>query len=192
MLDTLRNIYKLGHDTKFGVIQNVEDRWRIGGEAAWAWKSLACQAEYIRLTYTSLKPAGSKAQDADFFSWHVSTLYFVTGEQPTFSKGTMDPVPLKSPFDLSTGNYGAFGIAARYDHFKGDKDWINPVSHVSVEEADAYSLAINWILFPMHRVILDYTYTNLSDPIRVRVNTDGSVDYIDKENTVTLRYSINF
>ena len=192
MVDTSRNIYKLGHDTKFGVIQDVDDRWRIGAEAAWAWKSLACQAEYIRLTYTSLKPAGSKAQDADFSSWYVSMLYFMTGEQPTFSKGIMDPVPPKNPFDVSTGNYGAFGIAARYDHFKGDKDWINPVSHVSVEEADAYSLAINWMLFSMHRIILDYTYTDLSDPIRVRVNTDGSVDYIDKENAVTLRYSINF
>jgi len=47
-------------------------------------------------------------------------------------------------------------------------------------------------LLPIHRVLLDYTYTNLSDPIRVRVNTDGSVDYIDKENVITLRYCIDF
>lgn len=192
MVDTSRNIYKLGHDTKFGVIQDVDDRWRIGAEAAWAWKSLACQAEYIKLTYTALKPAGSNARDADFASWYVSMLYFVTGEEPTFSKGVMDPFPPKSPFNLSTGDYGAIGIAARFDHFDGDKDWINPVSHVSVGEADAYSLAVNWMLSSMNRIILDYTYTDLSDDIRVKVNTDGSIDYIDKENVVTLRYSINF
>lgn len=192
MVDTSRNIYKLGHDTKFGVIQDVDDRWRIGAEAAWAWKSLACQAEYIRLTYTSLKPAGSKAQDADFSSWYVSMLYFVTGEQLTFSKGVMDPFPPKNPFNVSAGNYGAFGIAARYDHFEGDKDWINPAAFVSVRHADSFSLGLNWILLPMQRILLDYTYTDLSDPIRVRVNSDGSVDYINKENVVTLRYGIDF
>jgi phosphate-selective porin OprO/OprP len=192
MVDTSRNIYELKHDTKFGVIQDVDDRWRIGLEAAWAWESLACQAEYISLTYTSLKPAGSRTRDADFSSWYVSMLYFVTGEQPTFSKGVMDPFPPRNPFNLSAGNYGAFGIAARYDHFNGDRDWINPVSHVSVDKAEAYSLAVNWILLPMHRIILDYTYTDLSDKIRVKVNTDGSIDYIDKENAVTLRYSISF
>jgi hypothetical protein len=54
------------------------------------------------------------------------------------------------------------------------------------------SLALNWILLPMHRIILDYTYTDLSDPIRVRVKRDGTVEFIEKENAVTLRYSLDF
>lgn len=192
MVDTSRNIYELGHDTKFGVIQDVDDRWRIGGEAAWAWESLALQCEYIRLTYTSLKPVGSPAEDAEFSSWYVSGLYFLTGEQPVFKNSVMKRITPTHSFNPEAGHYGALGLAFRIDHFDGDEHWINPALHVSVDEADAYSIAINWMPFSMHRVTLDYTYTDFSDQIRVRVNTDGSIDYIDEENVVTLRYSIDF
>ncbi len=44
----------------------------------------------------------------------------------------------------------------------------------------------------MHRMILDYTFTDFTDPVRVRVNPDGSVDYVEKENVFTLRFSIDF
>jgi phosphate-selective porin len=192
MVDTSRNIYELSHDTKFGVIQDVDDRWRIGAEAAWAWKSFALQGEYIRLTYTSLKPVGSPADDANFSSWYVSGLYFLTGEQPVFKNSVITPVIPKHSFNPEVGHYGALGLAFRFDHFNGDKHWINPALHVSVGEADACSFAINWMPFSMQRVVLDYTYTNLSNKIRVRVNTDGSIDYIDKENVITLRYGIDF
>ena len=192
MVDTSRNIYVLSHDTKFGVLQDVDERVRTGVEAAWAFRSLALQAEAIRLTCTNLKPAGGKARDADLSTWYASALFFPTGEQPEFSSGTLQPVRPLRDFDPSAGAFGALGLAARYDHFKGDKDWINPAAYVSVREANAVSLALNWILFPMHRIIVDYTYTDFSDPLRVRVNPDGSVDYVDKENAITARYSICF
>ncbi|MFZ2630876.1 MAG: porin [Desulfosalsimonadaceae bacterium] len=192
MVDTSRNIYVLSHDTKFGVLQDVDERKRTGLEAAWAFKSMALQGEYIHLTCTNLKPAGGPAKDADLSSWYVSALYFPTGETPRFSSGTLKPVRPIRDFNPSAGAFGALGLAARFDHFTGDDDWITPTANVSVSEADATTLAINWILFPMHRIILDYTYTDFSDPIRVRVNPDGSVDYIDKENAITARYSISF
>jgi hypothetical protein len=60
-----------------------------------------------------------------------------------------------------------------------------------VGDADAMSACATWILFPMLRIIADYTYTELSDPIRTRVNTDGSIDYIVHENVITLRLSMD-
>jgi phosphate-selective porin len=95
-------------------------------------------------------------------------------------------------FNPPEGTWGAVYLAARMDRFYGDEDWITPVSYVSVREAEAYSIALTWALFPMHRLLLDYTHTNLSDPIKVRVQPDGSVDYIEEENVVTLRYSLDF
>jgi phosphate-selective porin OprO/OprP len=192
MIDTNRNIYVLGHDTKFGVLQEADDRRRIGAEAAWAWKSFACQAEYFSLSYTSLKPVGGSARNADLYSYYAGMLYFPTGEKPAFNQGIMVRINPEKPFNLSTGDYGALGIALRYDHFQGDKDWINPASYVSVQEADSFSIALNWIPASMNRILLDYTYTDLSDPIRVRVEADGTVKYIEKENVITLAYSIDF
>ena len=95
-------------------------------------------------------------------------------------------------FNPEANTWGAVCLAARYDHFNGDENWINPDAYVSVREADAYSLAVNWVLFPMVRFILDYTHTRLSDPIRVRVLPDGSTDYIEEENVITCRFSIDF
>jgi phosphate-selective porin OprO and OprP len=190
MAETSRNIYVLSNNTKFGVLQTAGARWRAGAEAAWAWRSLALQGEYIRLTYTSLKPVGRPAMDADFKSWHVSALYFFTGETPSFSGGVLQPIMPRQPFDPAAGGFGAWGMAIRYARFLGDENWINPAAYVSVEKANAVSLAVNWVLTPLHKIILDYTYTDLSDPIRIRVHPDGAIDYINKENVITLRYAI--
>ena len=70
--------------------------------------------------------------------------------------------------------------------------WIANNAFVSVREADALSLALNWAMNPFLNILLDYTYTDLTDLIRVRVNPDGSVDYIDEENVLTCRFQLNF
>lgn len=191
MIETNRNIYLLTHSTKFGVLQEVDDMRRIGAEAAWAWRSLCIQGEAARLTYTSLKPVGRPAMDARFTTWYASGAYFITGERPAFSRGTIAPVVPDAPFSPSSGGFGAIGIALRYEKFRGDRKWITPNAFVSVKRADALSLAVNWILNQNNKLILDYTHTNLSDPIRIRVRRDGAIDYIDEENTLTVRYVID-
>ncbi len=192
MVGTSRNIFVLSHDTKFGVLQEADKRLRYGAEAAWAYASLALQAEFIHLTYTDLKPATGPARDADFSNWYASAIYFPTGEALEFVRSVPERVVPLRPFNPSVGGWGALGLALRYSHFNGDEDWIQPGTYVSVADADAWSLAINWILLPMHRIVLDYTHTDLSDPIRVRVHPDGSVDYINDEEVLVLRYSIDF
>ena len=192
MVGTLKNVYLLSHNTKFGVIQDVEDRMRYNIEAAWAVGPLLFQGEYFSLTYTDMEAAGDNPKDADFSSWYASAMWCLTGERPLLSKGVVKPIYPDRFFNPREGTWGALCLAARVEHFKGDDAWINPASFVSVSEADAYSLALNWVLYPMARVVLDYTYTSLSDPIRVRVLPDGSTDYIEKENVVTFRFSIDF
>jgi len=144
------------------------------------------------LQYNGLVPSGMDKRDATFSSWYASFLYSVTGEVFILSNGVMKPLYPDHFFNPEEGTYGALCLAARIEHFSGDKDWITEGAYVSVEKADAFSVAVNWILFPMQRFIVDYTYTDFSDPIRSRVNTDGSIDYIDKESVLTLRFSIDF
>jgi phosphate-selective porin OprO/OprP len=192
MIGTDLNLYVLTHNTKFGVIHDAGKRYRYGVEAAWTVGPLIFQGEYFSLTYTDLVTAGDNPPDAEFSSWYASATWWITGERPVLSKGTVKPIYPNHFFNPQDGTWGAFCIAARIDHFNGDEDWINPAANVSTKEADAYGLALNWVLYPMARVILDYTHTSFSDPIRVRVQPDGSVDYIDDENVVTCRFSIDF
>lgn len=192
MVGTDRNLYVLSHNTKFGVIQDVGSRQRLGIEAAWALGPLILQSEYFAFTYTDLETSGDNPSDADFSSWYASAMWCLSGERPILYKGIVQPIYPDRFFNPQEGTWGAFCLAARFEHFSGDKDWINPVSYVSVKEADASSLAFNWVLFPMARIVLDYTHTKFSDPIRVRVLPDGSADYIDSENVVTCRFSMDF
>jgi phosphate-selective porin OprO/OprP len=192
MIGTDTNLYVLTHNTKFGVIHDVDSRQRYGVEAAWAVGPVIVQGEYFSLTYADLEAAGDNPPDAEFSSWYASAMWCITGEQPILSKGRLKPIYPDHFFNPDEGTWGAFCLAARYEHFNGDENWINPASYVSVEEADAFSLALNWVLFPMARIVLDYTHTELSDPIRVRVLPDGSADYIEDENVLTCRFSIDF
>ena len=192
MVGTDRNLYVLTHNTKFGVIHDAGSRQRVGVEAAWAVGPVIFQGEYVTMTYTDLRTAGDNPPDADFSSWTAGAMWCLTGERPVLSKGILKPIYPDNFFNPQEGTWGAFCLAARIDHFSGDENWINPASYVSVEEADAYSLSLNWVLFPMARIVLDYTHTSLSDPIRVRVLPDGSADYIEAENVVTCRFSIDF
>jgi phosphate-selective porin OprO and OprP len=192
MIGTDTNLYVLTHNTKFGVIQDVGSRQRFGVEAAWAVGPLLFQGEYFNLKYTDMESAGDNPTDADFSSWYASAVWCITGEEPILSEGAVQPIYPNHFFNPKDGTWGALCLAARIEHFDGDENWINSASYASVKEADAYSLSLNWVLYPMARVVLDYTHTNLSDPIRVRVLPDGSTDYIEKENVLLIRYSIDF
>jgi phosphate-selective porin OprO/OprP len=192
MAGSTRNLYVLGHDTKFGVLQEVDERVRGGLEIAWAFGPFLVQGEYMRLKYKGLTPAGKSPRDAEFSSWYASIAYCLTGEHQVLTGGRVKPIYPQRFFNPSEGTFGALCLAARVDHFSGDETWINEDAYVSVREADAFSIAANWILYPMVRIIADYTTTDFSDPLRVRVNPDGTVDYIEKENVLTLRFSIDF
>lgn len=192
MAGTNRNVYVLGHDTKFGVLQDVDTRRRWSLEAAWVWNCLAAQAEYMTLQYRGLEAVTGPSREAEFSSWYASILWCLTGEQPVLSDGVMKQIYPHNFFNPDEGTYGAVLGALRYDHFSGAEDWITEGAFVSVREADAISLAFNWILFPMYKIILDYTYTDFSDPLKVRVNPDGKIDYVNKESAVTFSFCMDF
>jgi len=192
MVDTNLSLYVLNSNTKFGVLHDAGEMLRTGLEAAWTFGSLSMQGEYIHLKYTDLKGSSGSARNADFSSWYASAVFWLTGERPEFIHGVPRSITPKKNFSLDRGNWGALGIGCRINHFSGDKDWIKEDAFVSVRKADAFSGALNWVLNPAFALILDYTYTDLSDPIRVQVNPDGSVDYIDKEHVVTLRSQLVF
>jgi phosphate-selective porin OprO/OprP len=192
MVDTKRSLYVLNSNTKFGVLHDAGDLLRAGLEVAWTYGPLTLQGEYVYLKYSDLQDASGSSRDAEFSSWYASAVYWLTGEHREFLHGIPRSIKPKRNFDFGRGGWGALGIGCRLEHFSGDEDWINEDAFVSVKEADAFTSAVNWILNPAFALILDYTYTDLSDSIRVRVNPDGTVDYIDEEHVLTLRSQLVF
>lgn len=187
-----RNIYVLSANTKFGVLQDADLRWRTGAEMAWSKGPVGVMAEWVWLHLDGLKPSGDPPRDADFTNTYGAVLWSVTGEPILLTGGVLQRVYPERFFDPAAGTYGAVCIAARVEHFSGDDDWITADQFVSVRNADGYSVALNWILFPMVRIIGDFTYTDYSDPIRVQVHPDGTVDYVNREKVFTLRLGMDF
>jgi len=171
----------------------VHRRLRHAMEMAWILGPVALQGEYVKFRFTDLEPVGTSPQGAEFYSWNASAIFFLTGERMELKDTTVQPVTPRKNFNPETGHIGAIGIAIRLEHFSGDEDWILQNAYASVRKADAFSIALNWIMTPLFGLILDYTATNLSDPIRVRVNPkDGSIDYIEEEHVITTRFHIDF
>lgn len=182
-----RNVYVLNYATKFGVLEDVDSRTRLGMDGAWVCGPFALTGEYMHLTYSGLRTSSHPSSDADFFDWYVSMALCLTGEHFSLAGGVVNPIVLANSFNPDEGTYGAFVLALRSDHFKGDKDWITPNAFVSTGDVDSTSVALNWVLSPMVRILVDYTHSEFSDDIKVRVNPDGNIDYIHGENVVTLR-----
>jgi phosphate-selective porin len=133
MVGTDTSLYVLTHNTKFGVIQDVDSRRRIGVEAAWAVGPVLFQGEYFSLTYSDLEASGDHPADAEFSTWYASAMWCLTGEHPILSKGVVKPIYPNHFFNPEAGTWGAFCLAARIEHFDGDENWINPASYVSVD-----------------------------------------------------------
>ncbi|MGA1875925.1 MAG: OprO/OprP family phosphate-selective porin [bacterium] len=187
MVGTKRNLYVLNGNTKFGMLQDVDERHRLAGEAGFTLGPVVLQGEYLHLKLTGLVPSGGRPQGADFSSWYGSVMFSLTDQSFTFKRGTLQPLELPGNRSLGKGGLGGFVLAFRMEKFSGDPEWINKVAFVSVEEADALSVAVNWLLNQKVRFILDYTRTDFSDPLEVRKNPDGTVDYIEDEHVLTLR-----
>jgi len=186
-----RNVYVLNYATKFGVLQDVDSRTRLGMDGAWVYGPFALTGEYMHLTYSGLKTSSHPSSDADFSDWYVSMALCLTGEHFSLAGGVVNPIVPAKFFNPGEGTFGALILALRSDHFKGDEDWIAPDAYVSTHDVDSTSVALNWILFPMLRILIDYTHSDFSSKIKVRVNPDGSIDYIHGENVVTMRLSFD-
>jgi phosphate-selective porin OprO/OprP len=186
-----RNVYVLNYATKFGVLEDVDSRTRLGMDGAWVYGPFALTGEYMHLTYSGLTTSSHPSSDADFSDWYVSMALCLTGEDFSLAGGVVNPVIPAKSFNPDEGTFGAFVLALRSDHFKGDEDWITPDAYVSTHDVDSTSIALNWILFPMLRILVDYTHSDFSSDIKVRVNPDGSIDYIHGENVLTLRMSFD-
>ena len=97
----------LGHNTKFGVLQDVGNRYRAGAEAAWSMGPLAFAGEYLVLKYTELETV-SQRHDAEFSSWYLSGAYCLTGEHFSLAGGTVNPIHPNRFFDPKENTWGAF------------------------------------------------------------------------------------
>jgi phosphate-selective porin OprO/OprP len=181
MIGTQRNLYELKANTKFGALLDIKKRVRTCLEGGFIAGPVMQYFEYQRYQYKGLKPVVGETGTANFYSWHASLILNLNGA-PILQKFS---IKKNKPKDV-------WQLACRKEYFSGDANWMIPAAFNAAKEADGSSISLSWIRYPFYRILLDYTYTDFSDPLRVRINPDGSIDYIQSENSVILRFQVNF
>jgi len=181
MIGTQRNLYELKANTKFGALLDIDKRQRTCLEGGFIAGPVMHYFEYQRYQYKGLKPVGGEAGNANFYSWHSSLIINLNG------------VPISQKCSRQTTlSKDVWQLACRKDFFSGDANWIIPAAFNASKEAEATSISMSWIRDPYFRILADYTYTEISDPLHVRINPDGLIDAIQSENSAILRFQVNF
>jgi phosphate-selective porin OprO/OprP len=138
-----------------------EDVTTVQGEAAFAAGPFTTQLEYAQQTLGQTDPA----PDQDVVTYYVQTSVFVTGESRPYDirKGVF-----KSP--KPNAGYGAWELAARYDHIENDDLAAQP-------EISTVLVGVNWYVNPNIRFMLNYgmpqaeTATTTDEPTFVSLRT---------------------
>ena len=183
MIGTKRNLYTLNANTKFGALLDVDKQKRTSLEGGLSCGPMSLYGEYQRYQYTGLKPVRGTFGDASFYSWYINFIINLYGNSIS-----SDALPRKTLY--TKNNQGTWQLALRREYFSGDSQWIIDNAYNSAREANAYSIALNYIAYLRYRLLIDYTVTDISDPLRIRVNPDGTIEYMSSETAFTLRFQI--
>jgi phosphate-selective porin OprO/OprP len=127
--------------------RGVRDATYWGAEGAIVFGPISAQGEYGHLDVDRYDVAS-----ADFDGFYAFASLFLTGESRVFRGGMEDRIKPINDFNLDTGEWGAFELAARYDRMDLTDRNISPLSHL----ATSWTGGLNWYLNPNTRFVFNY------------------------------------
>lgn len=136
---------------------------QIGLEAAVRRKNLFLQAEYFDIQLDRRFPAAGVG-DPSFSGWYVEGSWVLTGESRKYNNtpgnGTaaFDAPSVERPFNLKTGGWGAWEVAARYSTVDLNHTPFAsvPAARVRGGEQSIWLVGVNWFPNPAVKFMLDY------------------------------------
>jgi phosphate-selective porin OprO/OprP len=188
----LTTFFDISPGAKFTVIQDADKLYQYGAELAWAVGPVALMSEYTWVRYKDIETS-SNTLDLDLDAYYAALIWMVTGEQPTFRQGVIQPIVPKH--SLGRGGWGAWGLGLRYDHFEAGNNVYGTLVEPgdSVRKADAYTVALNWYLNAFAQFMLDFTRTEFDRPLLIdRDSRTGEAVYSDFEDVFSARLQLSF
>lgn len=157
-------------DTSFvdtGSIERINDYYYGAVEFLGVYGSAAFQAEYQRLEVNRYNgPHDTGFRDLTFDGYYAQASYYLTGESPNYYSrfATLWRVQPFKEFDLETGGWGAWEVAARYSHIDLD-DGVYDLAHGGIRGGvgDNYTLALNWYPTALVRFSINYVHADIDN-----------------------------
>lgn len=160
--------------------------WRISPQGYYYYGPFGLLSEYAisdqQLVGGSV--TGAKAVDIQNTAWEVSAGWVLTGEDASYNGVTP-----RNPFNLHSGQWGAWQVVARYADLDVDNDAFTDgfATTGSAEEAKAWSVGLNWYLNKNIRVNASFSHTIFS------LYHDASIPVThDPENVLFTRIQLAF
>jgi len=144
-----------------GTIAGVRDIDRIGTEAAWVHGPLSLQAE----TMHAFLDRNTGRGNLHFWGFTAEASWLVTGERRPYSKstGAFDRIVPRKKFAPSTGDWGAFQLAARVSYLDLDDRDISGGREIDL------TLGFNWMLTSALRFTFNYVFGQVRGPGDVHI-----------------------
>lgn len=131
--------------------------WRIAPQTYWYWGPFGLLGEYTisdqEVSRVGLTQSGRMHNTA----WQVAAGWVLTGEEASYT----GIVP-RRPFNLSSGQWGAVQLVARYSQLNIDDSAFPTFSNggTSASEAQEYAVGLNWFLNRNVRINGSYSHIN--------------------------------
>jgi len=172
--------------TTFASGDVMRQRTRFGTEFIWPFGPASIKSEWMWMGMDDfqLRNASNdvlKEEDLRFRAWYLSGTYLLTGEKKTLGR-----IVPNHPFNPFKGTWGAWEVAARYSAFKSDNDLIKEGFATGTDEAEAFTLGLNWYINPYMRMILDYEHTEFDQEFTVSGET------VDDEDVIIAQWQFEF
>lgn len=154
-------------------------RW--GLELQYLLGPFSVQGEYLSAHYDDIKRAGSSA-GLEVDGYYLNLAWVLTGEE---APGNAAIRP-RHEFNPSTGGWGAWQVALRYQSMSTNQDLLNRGWASGSDGARSVTLGLNW--FPNHHIRLQFNY----DHAWFEQNITRNGVTLDEEDVLTTRVLFNF
>jgi phosphate-selective porin OprO and OprP len=128
-------------------VKSISDIKMLGLEAAGMYGPFSVSGEYTR-QWIDRK---DKLSNLTFDGWYADAAWTITGESRTYKNGNFTYLAPAKPFNLSTGDWGAFEVATRYSAVD-----LNSGNYLGGNMSNV-TAAINWYVNKNVRFMADYT-----------------------------------
>jgi len=145
---------------------NAEHVLAWGGEAAANFKNIYAQGGYFQY---SIDRRASALANPTFSGWYVQGTYVLTGERRRYqtSNAMWSSPQVAKPLDLSTGELGAWEVAARYsvtdlNYLAGTVGLPTPsLNSIRGGKQDIWTAGLNWYPNNTVRFLLNYQHVKV-------------------------------
>ena len=183
-----------GQQTFFSYTNNVValgNHWRLSPQAYYYYGPLSLLGEYVISDQRVQRNVGANVFTADLqnTAWQISAGWVLTGEDASYTGITP-----RHPFDLSSGQWGAFQIVGRFAELDLDKatfpTFANP--GVSAQAAQSWAVGLNWYLNKNIRVNASYERTDFTGGGASKATTAPGIVTRQPEQTLFTRLQLAF